>query len=191
MMHLNIRVVSHSTDDTPKHHLVSYGTISVTRTTHEQLQVSYDRASYGKVLTPEQLLSSYGTVPVPIHPNSQLWHSSCTDTSEQPVMAQFLYPYIRTASYCTVPVPIHPNSQLWHSSCTDTSEQPVVAQFLYWYIRTASYGTVPAPIQHLSSKLWHSSCTNATSGMASYVLCDSEALEELILKSSRHDGPGI
>jgi hypothetical protein len=126
---------SYDTALAPKH-LGSYGTISVTRTTHEQLQVSYDTTSYGKVLTPKQLLSSYGTDPVPIDKNSQLWHSSCTDTSKQPVMAQFLYRYIHPASYGTVPVLIHPNSQLWHSSCTDTSEHPVMAQFLY---RSAKY----------------------------------------------------
>jgi hypothetical protein len=105
--------------------------------------------------------ASYGTVPVPIHPNIQLWHSSCTDTSEQPVMAHFLYWYIWTASYGTVLVPIHPNSELWYSSCTDTSEQPVMAHFLYRYIWTASYGTVPVPI-HLNSQLWHSSCTDTS-----------------------------
>jgi len=59
----NIRVVSYSTADEPKHHLVSNGTIFVTRTTHEQLQVRYDTTSYGKVQTPKQLLSSYGTFP--------------------------------------------------------------------------------------------------------------------------------
>jgi len=39
LWHLNIRVISYSTADAPKHHLVSYGTISVTRTTHEQLKL--------------------------------------------------------------------------------------------------------------------------------------------------------
>jgi len=91
LWHLNTRVVSYSKADAPKHHLVSYDTISVTRTTHEQLQVSYGTTSCGKVLTSKQLLSSYGTASVLIHLNSQLWHSSCTDTSEQPIMAQFLY----------------------------------------------------------------------------------------------------
>jgi len=155
--HLNIIVVSYSTADASKHHPVSYGTIFVTRTTHEQLQVSYNTTSYGKVLTPRQLLSSYGTVPVSIHPNSQLWYSSCADISEQPVMVQFLCQYIRTASYGTVPVLIHLNSQLWYSSCINTSEQPVMVQFLYRYIWTASYGTVPVAI-HSNSQLWYSSC---------------------------------
>ena len=33
----------------------------------------------------------YGTVPVLIHPNSQLWYNSCTNTTpKQEVMAHFL-----------------------------------------------------------------------------------------------------
>jgi len=92
LWHLNIRVVSYSRDDA-QNIIWSVMAPFVTRKTHEQLHISYNRASYGKVLTPKQLLSSYSTVPVPIqHLSRKLWYSSCTNTaSAQAAMAHFLH----------------------------------------------------------------------------------------------------